>query len=54
MVKNYVVAVPVIVTATNIGVEFYDKVELVECRAKNLKEIYSKYPNALNVRVKDK
>ena len=54
MQKEFLVALPVIVATTKVGVEFYDKVKVVECRAQNLKEIYRKFPNALNVRLKDK
>ena len=54
MKKDYLVSVPENVIRTNLGIEIYDKVKIVECKANNLKEVYSKYPNALKVQLKEK
>lgn len=53
MGKVYLVSIPTNITRTKTGIEFYDKVQIVECKAYNLREIYYQYPNALKVELKD-
>ena len=52
MLKEYLVSVPKNVIGTEMGFEFYEKVQIIKCKAKNVDEIYKQYPNALKVELK--